>query len=231
MILSSVRRAPISLPPGMVQKSTVVVFLLSGLISSSHQFTWGYQWSSRDKPRKQPVRYWTCRHTNDHRSLQDSGAIDVTLEGGEDDEVGSTNSNTDGRSNEQLLQSGEKERPVNVAVIGNEKLGTILGKEPNGQDDETTKAQAGNRMEAVNPTTKDGGMNICDAIELSGDNRAIKKSKRKKTLSKEAIKQEKREFYITTKEIDQRRVYQPKPRHKLHGTVRTNRVADDFLPH
>lgn len=90
-------------------------------------------------------------------AVQDSGAIDVTLEGGEDDEVVSTNSNTDGRSNEQL-QSGEKERLVNVAaVIGNGKLGSILGEKPNGQDDETTKAQGGNRMEAVNPATERWG--------------------------------------------------------------------------
>ena len=41
VILSSVHSAPIRIPQGMAQKSTLVLFLLSGFASSSHQFAGG----------------------------------------------------------------------------------------------------------------------------------------------------------------------------------------------
>ena len=105
-------------------------------------------------------------------AVQDSGAVNVTLEASEEDDV-STNTNGDSSSNEQL-QSGEKERPFIVAlakVYG--KLGAILGKGNCGHDRETTKtlddivsqSKAG-EIEVVDVTTKYERVSVYDPVEL-----------------------------------------------------------------
>lgn len=110
-------------------------------------------------------------------AVQDSGAVDVILEGNEDDDV-STNANADGSSKEQL-QSGEKERPVNVAPVKvNGKLGAILGKGNCGHDLETTKTLDGSvsqsktvEIEVVDATTKYGRVGVYNPVELKSSHK------------------------------------------------------------
>ena len=120
-------------------------------------------------------------------AMQDSGAVDVTLEGSENNDV-STNANADSSSNEQL-QSGEKEMSVNVAPVkGNRNLRAIPGKGNSGHDRETTKTLDGSfsqsqtgEIEVVDATTKYGRVGVYDPVEPKSSHKypdAMKKSKK-----------------------------------------------------
>lgn len=111
-------------------------------------------------------------------AVQDSGAVEVTLEGSKDDEDVSTDAKTDSSSNEQL-QSEEKQRPVKAAAVkGNGKLGAILVKGNCGHDREITKtldgsvsrAQTG-EIEVIDARTKYARVGVYDPVEMESSHK------------------------------------------------------------
>ena len=122
-------------------------------------------------------------------AVQDSGAVNVTLEASEDDDV-STSTKADSSSNEQL-QSGGKERSVIVAPVKvNGKLGAILGTGNCGHDRETTKTlddsvslSKTGEIEVVDVPTKYGRMGVYNSVELKSSQKYLGAKKNSKKCS------------------------------------------------